>query len=325
MAVSVVLHGAGNKKVTVSPEKAERIREAAKKLRYRPNHVARSLKSQRTHQVAVVFQHFFGMGPQNPYHIQLLGGVTLALFKHGYAMTLCPKMIVDEDFGSLSDGRFDGVLWCRPDFNEVSLEAIQTSPIPVVMLHVPPGSVLGVPTFCADNDGAMRRVVDHLRSLGHERMAFVIDPVSIKSVEGAARSKAFVQAATRAGLPEPDVLVLTRDHSMLERYAGPDGPHTALVCFSDELAGFLLRSCQKYGVDVPGHVSVVGFDSSDFCETTRPSLTSVNQPVGQMAQAAAEHLISLIENGPENPPAQMACILYDCGLDVRESTGPAPR
>ncbi len=323
MAVSVVLHGTGGNKVTVSSEKAERIRQAAKDLRYRPSHVARALKGQRTHQVAVVFQHFFDISLQNPYHIQLLGGVTSALFHRGYAMTLCPKMIVDEDYGSVADGRFDGVLWCRPDFTDVSLDAILNSPIPVVVMHVPPGQMLGVPSFCADNDSAMRRVVEHLHSLGHERIAFFIDPISIHAVEGKARSQAFVAAVRGAGLPEPDVIVPELDSTLL-RYAESNPPHTAIVCFSDELAGFLLKAFEQVGVRVPEHVSVVGFDSSPFCESTRPRLTSVNQPVRSMAEAAIEHLLKMVEGKPSQGMQQpTVCMLYDCALDIRDSTAPA--
>lgn len=325
MAVSVVLNGTGGRKVTVSREKADRIREAAKELRYRPNHIARSLKSQRTRQIAVVFQHFFNLGPENPYHIMLLGGVTTALFKRGYAMTLCPKLNVEGDFGSMLDGRFDGVLWCRPDFTDVSLDAIQNASIPVVMMHVPPGVVSGVPTFCADNKEAMRRVVEHLRSLGHERIAFVTDPVSIHTVEGKTRSRALTAAAERAGLPTPQIIVADREHTLLLKCLEPRPPYTALVCFSDELAGFLLTSCERYGVQVPGHVSIVGFDSSGFCETTRPRLTSVNQPVRLMAEAATARLIALVERDKTAEPSLlMASCLYECGLDIRDSTGPAP-
>lgn len=323
MAVSVVLSGSGNKKVTVSSETAERIRKAARELRYRPNHLARSLKTQRTNQVAVVFQHFCGIGPENPYHIQVLNGVTRALFPQGYAMTLCPKMIVDGDANSISDGRFDGVLWCRPEFDAESLDAIKCATVPVVMMHVPQNLVPSIPTFCADNVGAMRQVVSHLQSLGHQRVAYVIDPISVKSVEGSIRSEALAEAAARAGMPKPDVIVLEQDHSILARYAEPDAPHTALVCFSDELAGFILKSCDRYGVKVPEDISIVGFDSSPFCETTRPRLTSVSQPVDRIAHAATAHLLSLIQDAEKGlPRSPMTCCLYDCGLDVRESTGP---
>lgn len=323
MAVSAVLNGAGGRKVTVTEEKAERIRQAARELRYQPNHMARTFRSGRTGQVAVVFQNFGRFAAHSPYRGEVMNGVMQALFPHDYTLSLCPKLMREGDPGYVSDGRFDGVLWCRPDLTEESTLALQQATVPVVMMHAPPGTVLGVPTFCADNDGAMRRVVAHLIDLGHERIAFLIDPVSEHSVEGYARAESLKSAARRAGLPESETIVLPKDHSILARYAKPDAPHTALVCFSDELAGFVLESCDRLGVDVPGHVSIVGFDSSPLCETTRPRLTSVAQPVERMAFEATTHLLSLIRATEEsNPPSAATSTLYDCGLDVRESTGP---
>lgn len=167
----------------------------------------------------------------------------------------------------------------------------------------------------------MRRVVSHLVSLGHERIAYVIDPVSEHSVEGQARLAGLISAAKRAGLPDPGVVILPKDHSILSRYAKRNAPHTALVCFSDELAGFVLASCDRLGVSVPGHVSVVGFDSSPLCETMRPRLTSVNQPVERMAFEATSHLLTLIRSAADgNPSASATSTLYDCGLDIRDST-----
>lgn len=320
MAVSAVLNGGGSN-VTVSPEKAERIRRAARELRYQSNNIARSFRTQKTGQVAVVFQHFGRLRPDRPYRIQVLNGVMEALFPEGYTMSLCPRMIGEGNPDSISDGRFDGVLWCRPDLSDASIESLQAAHVPVVTMHAPPGAVVGVPTFCADNDGAMRRVVAHLQALGHERVAFVNDPVSVKSLEGQARFEALQSAAHRAGLLEPELMVLSQDHSILTRYRLADAPHTALVCFSDELAAQLLASCERLGVDVPRHVSVVGFDSSPLCENTRPRLTSLNQPVERMAFEATSHLLSLIRRSEEGLPLSTAVSsIYDCGLDVREST-----
>ena len=317
MAVSAVLNGAG-RNVKVSPEKAELIRKIARELRYQPNHLARSLRNRRTGMVGVVFQHFDRLGDEHPYYPQLLNGVMAALFPADYTLALCPKLIQGGDAGSISDGRFDGVLWCRPDFTEASLEEIQQSSVPVVMMHAPAGSVPGVPTFCADNDAAMRAVVRHLRDLGHERLAFAIDPVNEHTVEGRARRSAFFDAV---GMP-CDVLVWDESCPGIERYARNDAPHTALVCFSDTVAGAVLKACDRAGVGVPRDLSVVGFDSSSFCEGTKPRLTSVNQPVERMAHAATAHLLSLIRESVEGPAVSS---VYECGLDVRDSTAPPRR
>ena len=297
MAVSAVLNGTGrNVKI---------IRKVAKELRYRPNVLARNLRNRQTNMVAVVFQHFERLGAERPYHAQLLNGVMSALFSANYTLCLCPTLNQGLDAGSVSDGRFDGVLWCRPDFTEASIENIQNSTTPIVILHAPPGAVPGVPSLCADNDGAMAAVVKHLTDLGHERMAFVVDAITEPTVEA-------------------QVLVWEEAMPELEDYVGVSRPHTALVCFSDSMAGQVLHRARELGISVPRDLSVVGFDSSPFCETTIPRLTSVSQPVEEMAATATNLLLQLISDANEGvAPGPVISSIYDCGLDIRESTGPA--
>ncbi len=191
MAASVVLIGA-KQRISVSPQKAELLREAARKLGYRPNPIAQALKGRGTRQIALVFQNFFRFSPSSSYRSDLMNGVMEALFPRGYTLSLCPRLILEGD--PAADGRFDGVLWCRPEISHDEARRLQSATTPIVLMHAPPGSVLGVPSFCADSDSAMRRVVQHLHSLGHRRLCCVIDPVSERTVEGAARLAALEQA-----------------------------------------------------------------------------------------------------------------------------------
>lgn len=324
MAVSAVLHGTG-RNVKVSDEKAEHIRRVARELRYQPNHLARSLRNRRTNTVGMVFQHFERLSDQNPYYPQLLNGVISALFPAGYTLALCPDLVKRSEQGAIADGRFDGVLWCRPDFTEASVEGLRLSSVPVVMMHAPPGSASGVPTFCADNDGALQLVVDHLVELGHERIGFVVDPINEHSAEGRARCAAFRRAMEAKGL-KGDVLVWSSEAPELENYRPSSSvPHTALAAFSDHMAGRLLAACRRFGIRVPHDLSVVGFDSSSFCETTTPRLTAVYQPVERIAYEATTHLLALIQGENDGIPTTLPLSsLYDCGLDVRDSTSRPP-
>jgi LacI family transcriptional regulator len=319
MAVSKVLHGRGAT-VRVGAQTAERIRKVASELRYQPNHIARSLRSRQTQTVGVVLQHFDRLTEQNPYYPQVFNGLMGALFPAGYTLAICPKLVQRSDEGVISDGRFDGILWCRPDFTEDSVQGLRHSRIPVVMMHAPPGSASGIPTFCANNDGALRLVVQHLAELGHRRIGFVIDPVNAPTAEGRDRAAAFQTAISAAGL-EGEVLIWEYDSPELAHYRKGKAPYTALAAFSDFHAGQLLEACQRFGIRVPEDLSIVGFDSNSFCETTSPRLTSVSQPVERIAFEATSHLLSLIEAGAEgageDPPRSF---IYDCGLDVRDST-----
>ncbi len=319
MAVSAVLNGTkGN--VKVSPVKAEFIRKVARELNYRPNHLARSLRSRETKTIALVFQHLDRFGEDRPYFPQLFNGVLPALFESGYTMALCPKLIEDGDTRSISDGRFDGVLWCRPDFDEASLEAIRSATIPVVMVHAPAGSVPGVPAFCADNDAAMKLAVSHLKDLGHETIAFLVTPVDQVTAEGRARRKAFESAALDLGVGS-EVVVWSADTMDVRLELIEERNVTGVICFSDTLAGQFLETCEEQDVNIPVELSVIGFDSSPFCERTRPKLTSISQPVEQMVALATKHLLKLIrDSGEESSPQPGISFLFDCGLDVREST-----
>jgi len=146
--------------------------------------------------------------------------------------------------------------------------------------------------------------------------------VNAHTVEGQARRDAYLSAAHQAGITAT-VLVWDETYRDIPLYAAPDAPHTALVCFSDTVAGGVLAACDRFGVSIPRDLSVVGFDSSTFCESTKPRLTSVNQPVERMAHAATLHLLTLIRELADGaPPSPTVSSIYDCGLDIRESTAP---
>jgi len=158
--------------------------------------------------------------------------------------------------------------------------------------------------------------------MGHGRLAFVIDPVNEHTAEGRARREAFESVCLAAGLA-PDVVIWDENGDGAANYRGVNAPHTALVCFSDTLAGYVLTAFAREGVSVPGDVSVIGFDSSAFCESTKPRLTSLNQPVEKMAYMATSHLLTLIREIADGLPlSPTVSSIYDCGLDVRDSTAP---
>jgi len=320
MTVSKVLHGTGTN-VRVSEERSALIKQKASELHYQPNDLARSLRNRRTMTVGVVFRQFTRLNDRNPYFPQLLNGVMAALFENGYSLALCPKLAAPSNEGNVADGRFDGILWCRPDFTDSAVKGLARSPVPVVMMHAPAELAAGIPTYCADNDGAMRSVAEHLAALGHRTVAFVIDETNKDAAEAKWRAEAFVAHSGRLGM-KADILVWGDDPICgVREYQGPNRPHTALAVFSETYAGAILDHCLDLGIRVPEDLSVVGFDSSPFCDTTTPRLTAVSQPVERMAYEATVHLVRLINAEAEGVTlASTNSTIYSCGLDVREST-----
>lgn len=317
MAVSKVLHGKGST-VRVAPETAERIREVARELRYQPNHLARSLRTHRTQTIGVVFEHFERLGIQNGYDLQLLNGVMSVVYPAEYTLAICPQLVNISDGTQLGDGRFDGVLWCKPQLTPKTAEEMGRASVPVVLMHVPPNVVPHLPSYCCDNFGAIRHGVEHLVELGHRKIAFVFSPGNENTPEGRSRAAGFQAAMADHGL-EGDILVWGPESEVLEKYRGKHTPHTAIILFSEAHAIQILDSCRSIGLRVPYDLSVVGFDSTPYCEVTTPKLTAIHQPIELMARDATRHLLSLIGGAP---PTQPLGVVYPCGFDVRESTGP---
>lgn len=319
MTVSSVLNGTG-RNVRVSEETAKRIREVARQLKYSPNRFATGFRSGKTRTVGVVLQHFERLSDDNPYYPLLLNGIMAALFPADYTLAFCPKLVQHGDISAIVDGRFDGVLWARPDFTAGNVDSLREAHLPLVMLHAPPGSAEGIPTYCADNRHALGLVVEHFISLGHRRCAFVIDQLNENSAEGLFRASAFREAITEQGV-EGDVLVWDDTTEGLTTFINGDLKPTALVCFSDALAGRILIASAELGIRVPADLSVVGFDSTAFCDRLTPRLTSVFQPVETMAYDATVQLLKLIDGEEVGENSES---LFQCHLTLRESTAVAP-
>ncbi len=317
MAVSKVLHGKGAN-VRVGAETAETIRRVANELHYQPNRLARSFRQQKTHTIGLVFSHFGRIGELDGYFAAFLNGVMSATFQSEYGLTICPKLVKLSANGVINDGRFDGLLWCKPDYSVQSAESIERSEIPIVMMHAPANQGPNVPRFCCDNDLGLKLAVEHLVELGHKRIGFVMDEFNRSTAEGRARIAGYRTAVAESHLEsfDGDVLFWDIDRSKLDQMMTKEQRPTALIVFSERQAVSILREAEALGISVPEDLSVVGFDSTAFCDTTRPRLTAISQPIEQMAYDATNVLISNIEGNPS--PSRS--FIYPCGLDIREST-----
>ena len=319
MAVSKVLHGT-SRSVRVSEQTSEKIVRIAKQLEYRPNSVARSLRSRRTKMVAVVFQHVYRVGEDNPYPSLLLNGVMSALFPQDYTLSLCPDLGKSDEPEMIDDGRFDGVLWVRPDYTECASRRLSNLHLPLVVMHAPSHELQDVPTYCIDNARALEIVVQHLIELGHQRITFVVDNVNSHTTEGLDRGDNFLRAAESAGV-EGRIWVWDETVESFKAHCSENFHETAMAAFSDVLAGRILITCQQLNIKVPEDLSVVGFDSSSFCERTIPPLTSLHQQVEKMAFDATTHLLEIIQGDlTERQRRERLSNIYDCALNVRAST-----
>lgn len=300
-----------------------RIREAASALNYRPNVSARNLRTRRSMAVLLVVRDI-----GNPFYLDVVKGVEAAARAAGYAVLMGnaendPERET-EYFDMLRDGHADGMILMTgslpstPDFRR------HLSPdLPVVVaLEMIEG--VGFPHVQIDNEAAARQAVEHLVGLGHRRIAHVCGPVpeemSVRRREG---YRAAMQAA---GLPIPegyeqrgDYLLQSGRDACRRLLALPEPP-TAIFLANDEMAFGAIHELRRMGRDVPGDVSVVGFDDLYLSEAFFPPLTTVAQPRAEIGKRAMGMLLDMLSGAP----APREPVILPTTLKVRGTTA-APK
>ena len=312
-AVSCVLHGGGGN-IRVSETRAEQIRTVAAEMRYVPNALARSLRVSRTHSIGLLFENFSGIASGPLYIANLLDGVAKTIFPRHYRLTILSEFDHDDLVGSLGDGRLDGVIWCKMARDARVQEQIRACPIPIVAFSGA-GCDLGVTRVACDNRQGIELALDHLVELGHRKILFVNEREESDAPDCIERLEAFLEGAARRGI-RGDAALWSWDLDEFDAYRRNGGDHTAILAWSERCAAVVLKRADALGLRIPRQLSVLGFDSTAFCETTRPRLTAVRQPVPQMAESAARTLIDLIEGVSPSSPST----LFPCTLDIRDST-----
>jgi len=190
--------------------------------------------------------------------------------------------------------------------------------LPIVLVNGS-RSDLPVPCISTDDQGAVRTAVNHLASLGHTRFGLAVGPSRFVPVERKVRGfRAAMESDPRIkGVEEYGLFSVEGGHAAAARLL--DAGVTAIICGSDIMALGAIRAVRARGLDVPGDVSVVGYDDSPFMAFTDPPLTTVRQPVAAMSQSAVQTLVDAI-TGHETPQGEY---LFAGELVVRGSTGPA--
>lgn len=320
VTVSYVLNGRAHE-VGISNETAERVVAIARSMDYRPNGVARMLARKRADAIAVVFQHPHFFSVTSAFLNEAMHGVCEGCVEMGLDVLLHTKPTDDPvaEANALSDGRVDGVLMLRDD-GDPALSALIERRFPVVLFFSRTNDPRVSFVDC-DNFMGGKLAGSHLASLGHRRFGMIGG--SDNSVDSADRLYGFRSAVEAAGFSVPPEHVARMESPLssaqeVRTMMSLDDRPTALFVWSDDVAFECLKVLRDLGLRVPGDVSIVGFDSTAACHRVDPPLTSIRQPIGQMARKATQILISLVGND-EAVPQQ---IVFPPLLDVRGSTSP---
>lgn len=322
VTVSYVLNGR-SKEFRISSETEQRIRSAADSLSYRPNGLATRLASKQTFTIGVVFQFADFFSSTGGFIDEVMRGVCAAAVSEGFDLMLHTRPVATPELEAdvLSDGRIDGVLLLRDQGDPIH-GALIARHVPVVEFFTT-SELEGAYTVDVDNVQGGILATSHLASLGHRRIGMICGPAG--SSPAAGRFVGFQQALGQHGIPfNPDYCITCGNSAEVrerlpELLLRKDRP-TALFAWSDDSALAALDVARHLEMWIPDELSVVGFDSLDLCDSSVPPLSSVRQPIYEMAREATKLLASIIRK--EAPPIRQ--VRFPLSLDIRGSTAPAP-
>lgn len=301
MTVSVVLHGSRSS-ARVSDATRSRIVEAAARLRYRPNGVARGLNRRRMDTIGVV--SVVDGGEINLYFLAVLNGILEAATKQGQNITVCSLANWESEQSRIPgfcDGRVDGIILVAPPrFSGGFLEDLRRL-TPLVMIHGTQPEFATIANMEVDNEPGAYAAVRHLLAHGHRRIAHFTAGLDMREVQQ--RLSGYCAALEEAGIGYDPELVLQGNYSVwsgrhcmeqaLAKWPRAAFP-TAFFCASDAIAYGGMEVLAENNMAVPDDVSVVGFDDTLLARSTTPPLTTVRQPFRQMGRRAVERLLMQI-------------------------------
>ncbi|MGW2091960.1 LacI family DNA-binding transcriptional regulator [Promicromonospora sukumoe] len=291
----------------------DRVVRVAAELGYRPNPAASGLRLGRTHAVGLLVPDL-----ENPYFASVTKSVQARARAEGYEVFVADT---DEDpdvepelIGALA-ARTDGLLVASPRSGEAELRAALVGVTAVLANRELPGDI---PFIAVDDADGVAQILGHLHALGHRSVGVAAGPPS--SWSGRRRVAGLVDAAGRwdldlvqLGTFQPYFAGGTQaaDHALASGV-------TAVVAFNDLMALGILDRLRRRGVDVPGRMSVVGFDDVQLATLFSPDLTTVHAPLARLGRRAVDLLLARLRGGT---PAN---VQLPVELTIRGSSGPVP-
>jgi len=313
--VSRVLNGHPD----VSDSTRDAVLRVVREHGFSKNRAARALTGGRTSLIGVTVPEV-----DSSYFAEILSGASEALHEQDMRVVLCPTLHEHEREVVLLDrlmhGTTDGALLLNPSESEDELRTLLNHGYPFVVVE--PRTTLGdgIPCVTATHSAGATAATEHLLELGHRRIGAILGPP--EGLATTERLKGFHAALRAAGIaPDPSFEVPSNfkydggEHAAGALLDRPDRP-TAIFAFNDEVAVGAMVAARARGLRVPEDVSVVGFDDTLQARLSVPPLTTVRQPLAELARIA----VSLLNRLVEGQRVDATRIELHTKLVVRDST-----
>ncbi len=284
----------------VSEEKKELIKKVAKEMGYQPNSSARALKTNKSHNIGVLFVDEAMSGLTHDYFASVLDSFKTTAESFGYDITfILSNKNHFNNMTYLEHSRFrgfDGVMIACIDFNEPQVLELMRSDIPVVTIDYTFNNTIAI---LSNNEKGMEDLTQYICDMGHTKIAYMCGEDSAVTSD---RLSGFYITLDKNDVHIPDEYVKEsryRDIALAEELTYefldmPDPP--TVIIYPDDYAAFGgLNAIRARGLRIPEDISIAGFDGITIARQIEPQITTVIQNTRTMGSCAAEKLISLIE------------------------------
>lgn len=304
----------------VRPETRKRIEQAVARLNYVSDGMARALSTRRTRTIGAVIPTL-----DNAIYSVSTHSLQRTLEQAGYTLLLaCHEFNLDAEariVRAFAERGVDGLVLVGTAHAPATRKLLASLDVPCVYTWAVDRSRRGA-SVGFDNRAAGRLIAAHVLALGHRRIGVVSG--RLKGNDRASdRLRGIRAALAEAGVPLPDSHVEEAAYSL---QAGGQALEvllrrvrvTAVMCGNDVLAIGAIQAAQRMGIDVPGALSITGFDDMDFATVVSPALTTIRFPIADVGAHAAQHLLECIGG------ARPLCIELPISLVARSSTADVP-
>lgn len=286
----------------VTSQTKDKVLNAVEKLKYRPNIIARGLRTHSTRTIAVIVPDM-----SSSFFSQVINGIEEIARKRNYTMILgCTSFDSKEEAritNVLLDSFIDGFIFFSGFDNYEFTKKVYDKGVPIVILDKD-FEENEIPTVVIDNSAAVESCVDYLCKFGHKKIGYISSTYD-KQTTVRKRYEGYLSGLKKNGLKfDPDLVLVspelrlhetTSTYEAVRNFLKKGKIPTAFLAMADVIAFGLLRALKDEGFKIPEDVSVMGFDNILFSQFTDPLLTTLKQPKKMMGNIAINLLLDTIE------------------------------
>jgi LacI family transcriptional regulator len=305
----------------VNEKTAKKIMRVAEELGYRPNPMARGLKTNRSFTIGVLIPDL-----TNPLFPPIVRGIEEGLAVEGYTALIANSDLdpakEELHFRTMKDRQVEGVIMATAERNHPFVEQAIAADVPIVLVNRTIASKNAFAVIADDREGA-RLAIEHLVGLGHTKIAHVAGPQRFST--GLTRYRGYLEAMHAHGLEPDPALIRFADHFVesegmrtFKELLNGGGDFSAVFAGNDLLALGCYDVLAAGTLNCPSDISIIGFNDISFVDKLRPPLTTVRIPHYEIGLRGAELILERLRN----PAARPVTVLLPPELVVRGSTAP---